>query len=117
GRADSRWKRFEGLGKCAATIAFGVVSLANPVNADELQKLAEEVRDQGWICYSARTQRGDWDLFACRPDGSSIRQLTNTAGWNEFYPQFTRAGDKLLYRRIPAAESIDGNRYGAQGEL
>jgi hypothetical protein len=35
-----------------------------------LSQLAEEVRDLGWIVYGARSAQGDWDLFACRPDGS-----------------------------------------------
>ena len=81
------------------------------------RRLADEVRAKGWIVYSARSRRGDWDLFACRPDGSENRNITDTAGFNEAAPQFSRDGQKLLYRRLPAGQSIDGNHYGAQGEL
>jgi Tol biopolymer transport system component len=79
--------------------------------------LAAEVQGLGWIIYSARSEQGDWDLFACRPDGSEQRNLTRTPETNEAAPQFSRDGRRLLYRRLPLAESIDGNRYGAQGEL
>ena len=48
-----------------ALIAMGTLP------ADEsASRLAGEVRTRGWIVYSARSEQGDWDLFACRPDGS-----------------------------------------------
>jgi Tol biopolymer transport system component len=80
-------------------------------------RLAEEVRNRGWLVFSARSERGDWDLFACRPDGSDRRNVTSTPGWNESGPQFSRDGRRLLYRRLPVDEQIDGNRHGIQGEL
>jgi Tol biopolymer transport system component len=81
------------------------------------QRLADEVRTRGWIVFSAKSDRGDWDLFACRPDGSDRRNLTQTSDWNEAAPQFSRDGTRLLYRRLPKGEPIDGNHYGTQGEL
>ena len=80
-------------------------------------RLAEEVRGRGWLVFSARSDRGDWDLFACRPDGSERRNLTQTPESNEAGPQFSRDGRRLLFRRLPVAEPIDGNHYGAEGEL
>ncbi len=82
-----------------------------------MQQLAAEVREKGWVVYSARSDQGDWDLWACRPDGSGAHRLTQTPEYNEFAPQFSRDGRRLLYRRVPRSEKIDGNRYGAQGEL
>ncbi|MCZ7635522.1 MAG: hypothetical protein M5U12_05415 [Verrucomicrobia bacterium] len=79
--------------------------------------LASEVSHLGWIIYGARSTAGDWDLFACRPDASARRPLTRTPDFNEFAPQVSRDGRRLLYRRLPRVETIDGNRYGAQGEL
>ncbi|MBE7499128.1 MAG: PD40 domain-containing protein [Verrucomicrobiales bacterium] len=79
--------------------------------------LASEVRHLGWIVYGARSTAGDWDLFACRPDASEHRPLTWTPDFSEFAPQVSRDGRRLLYRRLPRVETIDGNRYGAQGEL
>ncbi len=64
-----------------------------------------------------RSERGDMDLFLCRPDGSAVRNLTRTAEYNEVAPQFSRDGRRLLYRQLPRDEGVDGNRYGSQGEL
>jgi len=80
-------------------------------------RLADEVRALGWIAFSARSETGDWDLFVCRPDGSGSRALTRTPESSEAAPQFSRDGRRVLYRRLAARETIDGNRYGAQGEL
>src|SRR4051794_19248206 len=82
-----------------------------------VQRLAQEVRTMGWVVYSAKSDRGDWDLFACRPDGSDRRNITRTPDANEAAPQYSRDGKRLLYRRLPKGEPIDGNHYGTQGEL
>src|SRR5260370_35082833 len=79
--------------------------------------LAAELRGRGWVCSASRSDSGNWVLFLCRPDGSQRRNLTATPDRNEFAPQFSRDGRKLLYRRLTRAESIEGNRYGEQGEL
>ncbi len=81
------------------------------------QTLAEEVRDKGRLLFCARSDAGDWDLFVCRPDGSDLHNVTRTPQYNEAAPQFSRDGRRLLYRRLPRDEEIDGNLYGAQGQL
>jgi Tol biopolymer transport system component len=85
--------------------------------AAEVAKLAAEVKAKGWIAYGARAANGDWDLFLCRPDGTGVHPLTRTPELNEFSPQFSRDGRRLLYRRIPRDEVIDNNHHGEQGEL
>ena len=80
-------------------------------------ELAKEVRDRGWIVFGARASGKDWDLFLMRPDGSELRNLTNTPAWNEGLPRFSPDGKRLLYRRIAAGDSFDNNRHGMQGEL
>ncbi|HTL55541.1 MAG TPA: hypothetical protein VL361_07665 [Candidatus Limnocylindrales bacterium] len=97
--------------------AGGQPGLVRRSDADAVLRLATEVRNKGWIVYAARSEKGDWDLFTCRPDGSSVRNLSNTPGLNEAAPQLSRDGRQLLYRRLPRGEKIDGNRYGEQGEL
>jgi Tol biopolymer transport system component len=82
-----------------------------------VRELADEVRGKGWILFGARSEHGDWDLFACRPDGSALRPFTRTPAFSEFAPQFSRDGRKLLYRRMLRAELLDNNRHGEQGEL
>ena len=43
--------------------------------AERDSRLSDEVKDRGWIIYSARADRGDWDLFLMRPDGSDRRNI------------------------------------------
>ena len=101
------------LAACTATLKAG------PPAADSgaVRKLADEVRGEGWIAFSAPSEKGDWEVYLCRPDGSERRNITNTPDSNEFAPQFSRDGTRLLYRRVPRKEKIDGNDYGTQGEL
>ena len=98
----------------AAVVAFLSVSLCSG-ETPAVTVLRHEVRDKGWIVFSARSDQGDYDLFVCRPDGSAIRNLTRTPDFNEAWPQWSRDGRHLLYRRLPRGEAIDGNRYGEQG--
>jgi Tol biopolymer transport system component len=84
-------------------------------SASETVRLTEEVRTKGWIAFSARSENGDWDLYLMRPDGSERRNLTQSPEWNEAWPQFSRDGSKLLYRRLKRDETISGNLYGQQG--
>ncbi len=81
----------------------------------QVESLAAEVRAKGWIVFSAPSEHGDWDIFLMRPDGSERRALTRTPQWNEAWPQFSRDGSKLLYRRLKRDEAVSGNRYGEQG--
>jgi Tol biopolymer transport system component len=98
-----------------ALIVAGPVLLGD--GGEAVSRLAEEVRTRGWIIYSARSDAGDWDLFACRPDGAAVRALTRTREFNEAAPQLSRDGRRMLYRRLPRGETISGNAYGTQGEL
>jgi Tol biopolymer transport system component len=80
--------------------------------ADEVAKLADEVRTKGWIAFSAATDEGNWDLFLMRPDGSSRRAITHTSESHEAGVRFSPNGKKMLYYRIPRAEAVDNNTYG-----
>jgi len=92
---------------------------AAPTNSSDPRsaELAREVRNRGWIVFGSRTRKGDWDLYTMRPDGSDIRNLTNTPDFNEGLPRFSPDGTRILYRRIPIDERFDNNRHGMQGEL
>lgn len=74
--------------------------------------LADEVRERGWIAYSARSEAGDWDVFVMRPDGSARRNLTGTREFNEGGARFSPDGARLLYYRMPRGEAMDNNKYG-----
>jgi Tol biopolymer transport system component len=86
-------------------------------NDPNTQALAREVATRGWIVFGAKTERGDWDLFLMRPDGSALRNITQTPDFNEGLPRFSADGRRLLYRRLPRGESFDNNRHGSQGAL
>src|ERR1035437_7743216 len=110
---------------CVCVLLTGCSRKSEPApqasNTTELQRspeqlaLAKEVSGLGWIAFGARTEKGDWDLFVMRPDGSGRRNLTNTSDYNEAAPRFSPDGRKLLYRRLDKNVQIDGNRYGMQG--
>ena len=77
-----------------------------------MSQLTAELHDRGWIVFSARNVRADWDLFQMRPDGSDRQQITDTPAFNEAGARFSRDGQKLLYYRLPLVEPIDNNTYG-----
>jgi Tol biopolymer transport system component len=101
--------------KPSALFFISVILQSAVLSADDTATLAAEVRTKGWIVFPARAEKGDWDLFLMRPDGSQKRNITNTPDANESYPLFSRDGKRLLFRRLAAGEAIDGNDYGRQG--
>jgi hypothetical protein len=56
---------------------------AGSVSEQAVKRLADEVREKGWLVFSARSEKGDWDLFLCRPDGSALRNITRTPAHHE----------------------------------
>jgi Tol biopolymer transport system component len=105
------------LGLIEAVADWGPLHASSTGSNDSVRALAEEVSGKGWIVFCSRAEKGDWDLFFCRPDGSNSRNVTKTPRFNEAAPQFSRDGRRLLYRRLSRREVIDGNHYGTQGEL
>lgn len=95
------------VGGTATTFVRGGVD-DNPAVAG----LAQEVHDQGWVAFSARTEAGDWDLFVVRPDGTDCRNVTHTAAFNEAGVRFSPDGRRMLSYRMPASTPIDNNQYG-----
>jgi Tol biopolymer transport system component len=89
------------------------LAAADPATA----RLAKEVAGNGWIVYSAYTEKGDWDLFLSRPDGTHIRNITNTPGSNEIGGRFSPDGKRILFRRIAPGTKIHHDTWGAAGQL
>jgi len=79
--------------------------------------LAAEVHDKGWIVYGARSSKGDWDLFLCRPDGIGVKNITSTPDYSEGAPRFSPDGKQMLYRRTSKGTKISHDQWGFQGEL
>lgn len=82
-----------------------------------VNRLGKEVATKGWIVYSANTGKGDWDLFLSRPDGTHVRNITNTPGYSEIGGRFSPDGKRLLYRRIAPGTKIHHDTWGAAGQL
>lgn len=59
-------------------VLFGCTGLALAAPPAETARLAAEVRPLGWVAYSARSPKGDWEIYAMRPDGTDVRNLTNS---------------------------------------
>lgn len=96
-------------------IAFGVRAAEAPDPA--AAKLAQEVAGRGWILFAAKTDQGDYDLFACRPDGSAKRNLTRTPEFSEYGGRFSPDGKRMLYRRGRKGEALNHDLWGAAGTL
>ena len=100
-------------------LVLSLILLAGAVWADDAKagRLAKEVARDGWIVYSAKTAKGDWDLFLMRPDGSHRRDITNTPDFNEIGGRFSPDGKKILYRRIPPSTKVNHDTWGRSGML
>jgi Tol biopolymer transport system component len=79
---------------------------------NEPARLADEVRGEGWIVFSAATDSGDWDLLRMRPDGSDRTKITDTRQYNEAGAKFSPDGRRLLYYRMARTDQVDNNTYG-----
>ena len=87
-------------------------SVAASSPQDPADILAAELHSQGWLIFSARTDRGDWDLFLMRPDGSGRRPITHTPDFNEAGARLSPDGRQWLYYRMPQSEAVDNTTYG-----
>jgi hypothetical protein len=101
----------------ASAAAPNMGPATRPARSAEEEKLANEVASQGWLIFAGKSPRGDFDLFLCRPDGSDLRNLTNTPEFNEFNARFSPDGKRILYRRIPRKEHIHDRLHGQFGQL
>lgn len=96
------------LAACSVTAAPG----DSDIPVKDREALAREVSQAGWIAYSARTDRGDWDLFVMRPDGAARHPLTDTPAFNEAGIRFSPDGKRILYYRLGKTEPVANNTYG-----
>ena len=69
-----------------------VAAFGNAAEDPEVQKLAQEVGKKGWLVFSAKTPKGDFDLFLARPDGSGLRNITNNPAFDDFGGRFSPNG-------------------------
>jgi Tol biopolymer transport system component len=95
--------------------AAGATS-ALPPGPGEVARLTAELRDRGWLVFSSQTDRGDWDLFRMRPDGTDRRRFLDLPGFNEGGARFSPDGRLVLFYRLPQSDELQNNEYG-RGEL
>jgi hypothetical protein len=100
------------LGPIATLGLLAGATVLSDDSSELTSRLTEEVRTQGWIIYSARSEAGDWDLFRMRPDGSDRKALTQTRDYHEAGVRFSPDGKRILYYRIPRGQPVDNNTYG-----
>ena len=55
-----------------------------------------EADDGFWVVF-ANNQNGNWDLYAIRPDGSGLKNLTNTSSVDETYPRVAPDGGRMAF--------------------
>ncbi|GMW03036.1 MAG: hypothetical protein AMXMBFR84_41720 [Candidatus Hydrogenedentota bacterium] len=101
----------------SAILALVLPGLVRAQEQDPVATLAKEISGRGWIVYSARSENGTWDLFYSRPDGSHVRNLTNTPDFEEAAPRFSPDSTQLLFRRLLKGTKIDHDKWGFSGRL
>ncbi len=72
---------------------FGGQNETGNLGSTEVLRICEPVG--GWIAF-ASWQDGDADIWAVRPDGTGLRQLTNMPG-SEFTPQWSPDSTRIAY--------------------
>jgi Tol biopolymer transport system component len=95
----------------------GAILEARTARSGDAHQLSGELAGQGWIVYTARTPRGDLDLFRARPDGSRLKNLTETPELDEFGSRFSPDGQQLLWRQTRRGQEINHDNWGAVGAL
>ncbi len=83
----------------------------------EATKLAQEVGKKGWLVFSARTEKGDFDLFLSHPDGSGMRNITNNPQFDDYGGRFSPDGKRLLWRCLKKGTNVNHVDWGHQGTL
>ena len=100
-----------GLARAATLDAWGAAATTSDVT-----QLASELHNHGWLVFSSKTDRGDWDLFRMRPDGTDRRRFLDLPGFNEGGARFSPDGKQVLFYRLPKSDELQNNEYG-RGEL
>jgi hypothetical protein len=84
----------------SANLSAGAQAEKRASKDPEVRKLYNELANKGWIVYSAKTEKGDYDLFISRPNGAGVRNLTRTPDYSELGARFLPDGKGMLYRRV-----------------
>lgn len=90
--------------------------LAKVADAD-VEKMRREVSKLGWIVFTARSDgpKSDFDLFVMRPDGSRLKNITNTPTFDEHSARVSPDGKRILYRRVAKEIRVAKGNQVAKG--
>ena len=66
----------------------------------------------GDIAFSRPTEVGYFDVFAAAPDGSNVRNVTNSASRDDHDPVWSPDGSQLAFWSIPYVATIDADGSG-----
>lgn len=102
---------------CTVKVAIGDDSTADKRATPEVQQLAAEVAHKGWLLFSAKTDAGNQNLFLCRPDGTELRNVSNTPDYSDFGARFSPDGKRMLFRRVKKGEPVNHDKWGETGML
>ncbi|MBM4040981.1 MAG: hypothetical protein FJ290_20975 [Planctomycetes bacterium] len=107
--------------RCARVTAWAVLMLlariGHAAEDPEAGKLTQEVGKKGWLVFSARTEKGDFDLFLARPDGSGLRNITNSPLHDDYGGRFSPDGKRLLFRCLKKGTHVNHVDWGHLGTL
>lgn len=126
-------KRHGNLRLAAVTAFLAVIVAGASIRAADdagVAALAKELAARGWIVFAGHPaeidggqliqnmqERGQLDLYLVRPDGSGLRNITNTAELHEVGGRFSPDGKRLLYHQLPRETVINHDQWGAPGRL
>ena len=110
------------------SVLIAVCGAVQGADDPDVRVLQKEIADKGWLVFAAHPaeiasgkliekheDRGPFDLYLARPDGSGLRNITNTPDFHEIGGVFSKDGKKLLYRKVPADKPINHNQWGTLG--
>ena len=77
------------------------VETVSPPEDAGVVKLRREVSRLGWIVFGGLSDgvNSDLDLFVMRPDGSHLKNITNSPQFDEHSPRVSPDGKRILFRR------------------
>lgn len=83
-------------------------SIASSPEQVAVQQLRQEVAQLGWIVFTANSDgpTSDLDLFVMRPDGSHLKNITNTPAFDEYSARVSPDGKRMLYRRTKKTQRV-----------
>lgn len=85
----------------ASTLGIGVAVALSMVFADGADSASEAEGGNDRIAFSNNAS-GDYDVYTMRPDGSDLKNLTNSPGVDDYHVHVSLDGSQIVFERAPA---------------